>query len=117
MRRLQPEPDTTGVPFLNDLERQVFEVLRAHVRPLLKVHGGGVTLLSIDPDGCVELEFEGACRGCALQTVTYVVAVRQRLMEVPGVTEVLLRGLRVSEAALKRTEDTYRGYSFRLGCA
>ncbi len=85
------------------------------IRPLLMIHGGGIDLLRVSPDGRVELEFQGACRGCALQTVTYALGVRQRLLEVPGVTEVAVKGVRISKMALQRTAEMYRGYSFRPG--
>ena len=60
---------------------RVRDVIDADIRPSLKIHGGDVSLLDITDDGCVQLEFEGACRGCALQSVTYAVGVRQRLLE------------------------------------
>ncbi|MGD9925151.1 MAG: NifU family protein, partial [Pseudorhodoplanes sp.] len=85
------------------------------IRPLLLIHGGGIDLLAIDEDGRVELEFQGACRGCALQSVTYAIGVRQRLMEIPGVREVDVRGVRLSKMALQRTAEMYRGYTFRPG--
>jgi Fe-S cluster biogenesis protein NfuA len=61
-----------------------------------------------------ELEFEGACRGCALQSVTYAVGVRQRLLEVAGVSDVTMLGVKVSTAALERTTEFYKGYSFQM---
>lgn len=98
------------------LQERVDAVLQTTILPLLKIHGGGVTLLSLDPDsGHVELEFDGACRGCAFQTMTYVVSIRQRLLEIPDVTEVTMRGLRVSKVVLRRTQEMYKNYSFQLG--
>jgi Fe-S cluster biogenesis protein NfuA len=97
------------------LETQVCDILELQIRPLLLIHGGGIDLVAIDADGRVELEFQGACRGCALQAVTYAIAVRQRLLEIPGVTEVEVRGVRISKAALKRTAEMYRGLSFSPG--
>lgn len=93
---------------------QVIEILDAEIRPLLKIHGGGVDLVSVTPRGDVNLEFQGACRGCALQTVTYAVAIRQRLLEVSGVNDVVMQGVRLSSAALERTAAMYKGYSFRI---
>jgi Fe-S cluster biogenesis protein NfuA len=43
---------------------------------------------SRSPAGEVRLAFEGACCGCALKSVTYVLGIRQKLMPIPGVTEV-----------------------------
>ena len=96
-----------------DLKDRVLDVLDLQIRPLLLIHGGGIDLVSIDESGRVELEFQGACRGCALQSVTYAIGVRQRLMEIPGVTEIDVKGVRLSKMALKRTAEIYRGYSFR----
>jgi Fe-S cluster biogenesis protein NfuA len=63
---------------------RVLEIVDGDIRPLLKIHGGDVRVLQVAADGRVELEFEGACRGCALQTVTYAVGIRRSLLEVPG---------------------------------
>jgi Fe-S cluster biogenesis protein NfuA len=89
-------------------------VIDADIRPLLKIHGGDVSLLDITDDGCVQLEFEGACRGCALQSVTYAVGVRQRLLEVIGVSDVTMLGVKVSTIALDRIAEFYKGHSFRM---
>jgi Fe-S cluster biogenesis protein NfuA len=91
------------------------EVVEADIRPVLKIHGGGVNILDVDEEGRVHLEFEGACRGCALQSVTYAVGIRQRLLEVPGVSDVTMRGIKVSPIALKRIANLYAGYPFRIG--
>jgi Fe-S cluster biogenesis protein NfuA len=75
---------------------RVREVVDGDIRPLLKIHGGDLTIIQVVTDGRVELEFEGACRGCVLQTVTYAVGIRRRLLEVPGLSEVSMRGVNVS---------------------
>ena len=93
---------------------EVVEVLEAEIRPLLKIHGGGVDLISVTADGEVHLEFQGACRGCALQSVTYAIGIRLRLLEVPGVSDVVMKGVRLSKAALDRTAAIYAGYSFQI---
>ena len=71
-------------------------VLQTQIRPLLAVHGGGLELLEITPAGEVRLAFEGACRGCSLKSVTYALGIRQKLMPIPGVTEVTVEGVRLS---------------------
>jgi Fe-S cluster biogenesis protein NfuA len=90
-------------------------VIDSDIRPFLKIHGGDVDLVNVTCGGEVHLEFQGACRGCALQTVTYAIAIRQRLLEVPGVTEVAMKGIRISRMALERTAAAYKGYSFMAG--
>ncbi|MEH2474214.1 Fe-S cluster biogenesis protein NfuA [Nitrobacteraceae bacterium AZCC 2161] len=93
---------------------RVRDVMDADIRPMLKIHGGDVSLLDITDDGCVLLEFEGACRGCALQSVTFAVGVRQRLLEVAGVSDVTMLGVKVSTIALERIAEFYKGYSFQM---
>ena len=85
----------------------VEETLDAQVRPLLRIHGGGITVVSVSAAGDIELEFEGACRACALKTVTYAIAVRERLRELPGVRDVTVRGVNLSRAALDRVAAAY----------
>jgi Fe-S cluster biogenesis protein NfuA len=93
---------------------RVREVVDGDIRPLLKIHGGDLTIVQVATDGRVELEFEGACRACALQIVTYAAGIRRRLLELPGVSEVSMRGVNVSLIALERIAEMYNGYSFRM---
>src|ERR1700756_4113000 len=80
----------------------VEEALDAQVRPLLRIHGGGIAVVGVSAAGDIELEFEGACRACALKTVTYAIAVRERLRELPGVRDLTVRVVNLSRAALDR---------------
>ncbi len=93
---------------------QVEQVIDCDVRPILKVHGGGVQIVKITEDGCIQLEFEGACRGCAFQSVTFALAIRRRLLEVPGISDVTMKGVKVSSIALERISEFYQGYSFQM---
>jgi Fe-S cluster biogenesis protein NfuA len=93
----------------------VVAVLDTQVRPLLAVHGGGVDLVELTPAGEVRLAFSGACCGCSLKSVTYALGIRQKLMPIPGVTEVTVEGVRLSKAALERAERMYAGYSPWVG--
>ena len=97
------------------LTEEVDLLLDRQVRPLLKIHGGGIDLLEVTKDGHVRLEFQGACRGCPLKSVTYALGVRQKLIQHPDVHEVTVNGVRLSDAALRRAEKMYAGYSFWLG--
>ena len=96
-----PDFDRDGVERMIDDE----------IRPLLRVHGGDILLLSTD-DGHVELEFQGACRGCALKIVTYAIGVRERLIHLAGVKSVSVRGVNLSDAALKRVSAAYADFPF-----
>ena len=77
-------------------------VLDSEIRPLLHFHGGDVRIAEISAGGQVRLEYVGACHGCHLQTVTHFVTVRERLLKVEGVTEVVASGVHISEAAKRR---------------
>ena len=81
----------------------------------LALHGGGLDLVEITPAGEVRLAFEGACCGCALKSVTYVLGTRQKLMPIPGVTEVTVEGVRLSRFALERATRMYARYTPRVG--
>src|SRR6202035_5155347 len=92
----------------------VEEALDAQVRPLLRIHGGGIAVVSVSAAGDIELEFEGACRACALKTVTYAIAVRERLRELPGVRDVTVRGVNLSRAALDRVAAAYSDHPLMI---
>ncbi len=77
------------------------------IRPLLQFHGGDVRIERITPDGVVHLDYHGACRGCYLQAATHFVTVRMRLLEVAGVTDVVARGVRLSEESAGRIAQIY----------
>jgi len=77
-------------------------VLDSEIRPLLHFHGGDVRVAEISPRGEVRLEYIAACHGCNLQVVTHFVTVRERLLKIEGVTEVVAPGVRISEAAQRR---------------
>ena len=42
----------------------VQEVLETRVAPQLALHGGGVKLCSISPEGDIRVAFKGACATC-----------------------------------------------------
>ena len=95
-----------------DFDRDGVErIIDDEIRPLLRVHGGDLILLGTD-DGHVELEFQGACRGCALKIVTYAIGVRERLIHLAGVKSVRVCGVNLSDAALKRVSAAYADFPF-----
>lgn len=97
------------------LAAEVEGIIETQIRPLLKIHGGGIALEEVSAAGEVSLRFEGACRGCPLKSVTYALGVRQKLMQHPGVSEVAVEGVRLSAHAIRRVERFYSGYSFWAG--
>jgi Fe-S cluster biogenesis protein NfuA len=93
----------------------VMAVIETQIRPMLAIHGGGIELLDITPAGEVRLAFEGACCGCALKSVTYALGVRQKLLPIPGVTDVTVEGVRLSRFALERATRMYARYTPWVG--
>jgi Fe-S cluster biogenesis protein NfuA len=110
----------TAAPESADLEAlaaAVMAVIETQIRPMLAIHGGGIELIEITPAGEIRLAFEGACCGCALKSVTYALGVRQKLMPIPGVSDVTVDGVRVSRFALERAARLYGRYTPWVGQA
>lgn len=64
-------------------------VLESEINPRLASHGGRVTLLEVDADGAVVLQFGGGCHGCGMVDVTLKQGVEKTLRErVPEITAV-----------------------------
>jgi Fe-S cluster biogenesis protein NfuA len=93
---------------------KVEAIIGEEIRPLLRIHGGDVALVDAT-DGNLELEFKGACRACALKSVTYAIGIRERLRHVPGVSSVNVRGISLSAAALDRVAQAYASHPL-LSC-
>jgi Fe/S biogenesis protein NfuA len=71
------------------LIERVRYVLEAEINPRLASHGGRVTLLEIDADGVVLLQFGGGCHGCGMVDVTLKQGVEKTLLErVPEISGV-----------------------------
>ncbi len=92
-----------------DIVSAVERKLDAEIRPLLQFHGGDARAEKITHEGVVHLEYFGACHGCFLQPATHFATVRLRLLQVPGVTDVVTRGVRLSEEAVHRIAKAYGG--------
>ncbi len=59
------------------------------IRPSLLMHGGSVELVGVK-DGVVKVNLTGACRGCAMSTMTLKMGIERILKsEVPEVKEVV----------------------------
>ncbi|OQY25430.1 MAG: hypothetical protein B6I34_02150 [Anaerolineaceae bacterium 4572_32.1] len=73
-----------------DLKSQVIEVLD-EVRPALQRDGGDVKLVDV-VDGEVQVELQGACRGCPMSQMTLSLGIervlKERIPEVTGVKPV-----------------------------
>ena len=70
-------------------QNDVLEVLEL-IRPSLQADGGDVKFISVDEDGVVTVELQGACKGCPMSQMTLANGVERILKErVPGVTRVV----------------------------
>lgn len=60
------------------------------VRPSLQADGGDVSLVDVKDDGTVEVELQGACKGCPMAQMTLAEGVERILKErIPEVTKVV----------------------------
>lgn len=60
------------------------------VRPSLQADGGDVKFVSVDEDGVVSVELQGACKGCPMSQMTLANGVERILKSrVEGVTRVV----------------------------
>lgn len=65
------------------------EAALAGIRPMLASHGGDVVLLKVDPPA-IEVQFTGACDGCAASALTFHAGVRKAVQEAcPEITEII----------------------------
>ncbi len=71
------------------LVARVRYVLDAEVNPKLAAHSGHVTLISVEADATVVLQFGGGCHGCGMVDVTLKQGVEKTLRErIPEITTV-----------------------------
>ena len=60
------------------------------IRPSLQADGGDVKFVSVDDEGVVTVELQGACKGCPMSELTLANGVERILKErIPGVTSVM----------------------------
>ncbi len=71
------------------LVARVRYVLDADVNPKLAAHGGRCTLVAVEADATVVLQFGGGCHGCGMVDVTLKQGVEKTLRErIPEITAV-----------------------------
>lgn len=59
------------------------------IRPGLQADGGDVKLINVNDDGIIEVELQGACRGCPMSELTLKNGIERTLKEnIPDVKEV-----------------------------
>ena len=60
------------------------------IRPSLQEDGGDVKLVSVDGNGVVKVQLQGACYGCPMSQMTLEFGIKQNLKQlVPEVTDVV----------------------------
>ena len=60
------------------------------IRPNLQADGGDVQLISVSEDGVVEVELQGACKGCPMSQLTLANSVERVLKEkIPEISMVV----------------------------
>lgn len=60
------------------------------IRPSLQADGGDVKLVSVDGNGVVNVQLQGACYGCPMSQMTLEFGIKQNLKQlVPEVTDVV----------------------------
>lgn len=72
------------------IEQQIEQVLE-HVRPALRMDGGGIELVKYDANtGTVHVRMRGACAGCPMSQITLKMGVEAALQDaIPEVTAVI----------------------------
>ncbi|MDX1571783.1 MAG: NifU family protein [Xanthomonadales bacterium] len=74
------------------LAERVQYLLDSEINPAVAAHGGRVSLVEVDADGYVVLEFGGGCHGCGMVNVTLKEGVEKtlkaQLPEIAGVRDV-----------------------------
>lgn len=71
--------------------REIVEAWLDRIRPALVADGGNVELVSIDADGTVRIELQGACAECPAQLATLRVGIQEPLMQsVRGIQSVVV---------------------------
>jgi Fe-S cluster biogenesis protein NfuA len=83
-------------------------ILNEEIRPLLHIHGGEARVVGADAEtGRVDIELLGACARCALAPWTFSALLRPRLTRSPEIDEIRVKGVNVSQQALKRMADMF----------
>jgi Fe-S cluster biogenesis protein NfuA len=70
-------------------KKNVEEVLEL-IRPALQADGGDVKLVDVSEDGVVEVELQGACKGCPMSQLTLANSVERVLKDrIPEISKVV----------------------------
>jgi Fe-S cluster biogenesis protein NfuA len=72
------------------IDRKNVEEVLELIRPALQADGGDVSLVNVTEDGVVEVELQGACKGCPMSQLTLANSVERVLKDrIPEVSKVV----------------------------
>ena len=72
------------------IDRKSVEEVLELIRPALQADGGDVQLVSVSEDGVVEVELQGACKGCPMSQLTLANSVERVLKDrIPEISKVI----------------------------
>jgi Fe-S cluster biogenesis protein NfuA len=72
------------------IDRKNVEEVLELIRPALQADGGDVRLVDVSEDGVVEVELQGACKGCPMSQLTLANSVERVLKDrIPGISKVV----------------------------
>ncbi len=72
------------------IDRKSVEDALELIRPALQADGGDVALVNVTEDGVVEVELQGACKGCPMSQLTLANSVERVLKnKIPEITKVV----------------------------
>ncbi len=78
-------PSAAKSPSLSDRVERVLSL----IRPAVQADGGDVELVSVTPEGTVQIRLHGACVGCPSSAVTLQVGIERNLKaHIPEVKRV-----------------------------
>lgn len=69
---------------------------------LMRPHAGRIELESRTRDRMAHVRFEAFCACCLYHPAMMTATIQSHLMQVPGMTDIVVPGTRVSEAAARR---------------
>ena len=73
-----------------EIMKEKVEQALEKIRPSLQADGGDVKLVSVDDNGVVRVQMQGACYGCPMAQITLQQGIKANLQEmVPEVTDVV----------------------------
>lgn len=71
------------------MDKEAVQAVLDQIRPALQADGGDVSLVDVTDEGVVQVQLEGACRGCPMSQMTLANGVERVLKEqIPEVVRV-----------------------------